>query len=280
MVIFLYGPDSYRRNKKLKELIQAYQKKYTEFDMFSCDLESEPDSWLKVKAFLNQPSMFVDSKIAVIKESGAVPTASGEKEWIKTLKTYLKTSSASQQTFILISDKKSPKKAFNFLLKEPVRSQAFEELKSGFLEKFLEKEAESYNLTFNSQAWQFFCSYIASEDNRSWLSHNELEKLVLAGFPKPISLDNLKSIIHWRMREEIFLVAGQILKAGNTGQKLKILERLLLQKGAPAYIFNSLAYQASGRAILELADYDISVKSGGLEYEEALTDFVLKTPVF
>lgn len=276
MVIFLYGSDSYRRNKKLKELIQAYQEKYTEFDIFSCDLESEPDGWLRVRDFLNQPSMFVDSKIAVIKESGAVPTASGEKEWIKILKTYLKTSSTSQQTFILISDRKSPKKAFNFLLKEPVRSQAFEELKGGLLEKFLEREAKDYNLSFNPQAWQFFCSYIASGDNRSWLAHNELEKLVLADFPKPISLDNLKSIVHWRTREEIFLVAGQILKAGNSGQKLKILERLLLQKGAPAYIFNSLAYQANGRAVLRLADYDISIKSGRLEYEEALTDFVLK----
>ncbi|MCP6720095.1 MAG: hypothetical protein KJI72_02085 [Patescibacteria group bacterium] len=267
MIIFLYGPDSYHRNKKLKELIKAYQEKYTELDMLYCDLESEPDGWLRVKDFLNQPSMFIDSKIAVIKESGAVDS----KEWIGILKDQLKT----PKTFILLSNSKAPRAAFKFLLKAPVRSQAFEELKGKSLEVFLEKEAESCNLSFSPQAWQFFCSYIASGNNRSWLAHNELEKLSLVGFPKPVSLDNLRSVVHWRMREEVFLIARQILGAGNSGRKLGVLEKLLLQKGAPAYIFNSLAYQAGGRIAQRLADYDISIKSGGLEYEEALTDFVI-----
>ena len=43
-----------------------------------------------------------------------------------------------------------------------------------------------------------------------------------------------------------------------------------------AYIFNSLAYIAKGKDIVRMADYDVAVKSGNLEYEEALTDFVIR----
>jgi len=59
-------------------------------------------------------------------------------------------------------------------------------------------------------------------------------------------------------------------------KKLVILEQLFLQKEEPARLFNSLVYQVRGNDILRLADYDVSVKSGGLEYEEALLDFVIE----
>lgn len=239
--------------------------------MLSVDLGDSPDNWIEVRDFLNQPSMFVDSKLAVVKGGGAVPRAGGEKEWAKVLKTYLKT----PKTFILISDEKAPRSAFKFLLKEPAKSQTFLELEGSALEAFLKKESAERDISFNAQAWRFFCSYIASQEERSWLAVNELEKLALVKFNQPISLDDLRLVIRWHVKEKPFLMAGQILRFGDFREKLRALEQLFLQKEAPAYIFNSLAYQARGEVVLKLADYDVSIKSGGLEYEEALTDFVI-----
>lgn len=269
MVIYLYGSDSYRRNKKLKELIQAYREKHGEIDMLAVDFEEEPDGWLKVKEFLNQPSMFVDTKLAVVKESGAAE----EKEWIKTLKLQLDV----PKTFVIISDNNEPKKDFRFLLQAPVKSQALVELKDNLLAAFLKEQAKERNITFSLEAWQFFCAYIASQEERGWLAVQELEKIRLARFIQPISLENLKKVIHWSAKEQIFFLTQRLLQAREQIQKLSILERLLLQKEAGAHIFNLLAYQASGRDVIKLADYDIAIKSGKLEYEEALTDFVLAT---
>ncbi|MFH1193342.1 MAG: hypothetical protein V1656_03470, partial [Candidatus Jorgensenbacteria bacterium] len=57
-------------------------------------------------------------------------------------------------------------------------------------------------------------------------------------------------------------------------QNLVLLEGLLMREDGYR-VFNSLAYAAEGIAAERLADYDISAKSGGLEYEEVLTDFVM-----
>lgn len=267
MVIYLCGPDSYRRNKKLNELIAAYRQKYKQIDLQIFDLEEDPEAPQKAKEFIEQPSMFVDSKIALVKESGMTET----KEWLNILKTNLNTF----KTFILISDKTKPKKAFSFLLKKPVTSQYFEELKGLLLEAFLEKEIRVRKLNFSSEARRFFKTYLESAEEKTWLAINELDKIALANFPQPISKTDLTRFIHWTVSEKPFLIAGQILYSRGPRQKLGLLEKLLLQKEEPARIFNSLAYQARGKELMRLADYDIAIKSGKLEYEEALTDFVL-----
>jgi len=267
MIIYLYGPDSYRRNKKLNELITAYRQKYKQIDLQIFDLEEDPEAPQKAKEFIKQPSMFVDSKIALVKESGMTET----KEWLNILKTNLNT----PKTFILISDKTEPKKAFSFLLKKPVTSQYFEELKGDLLEAFLEKEVRVRKLNFSPEARRFFKTYLESSEEKTWLAINELDKIALANLPQPLSKADLAQLIHWIVSEKPFLIAGQILYSRGPKQKLGLLEKLLLQKEEPAHIFNSLAYQAREKELMRLADYDIAIKSGRLEYEEALTDFIL-----
>ncbi len=94
MIYFFYGPDSYRRNQKLNFSIVEYRKKHPAADLAVFDLEEEPDDWMKARDFLNQPSMFVDSKVLVVKNSGEVK----EKEWLKVLKSKLET----PRTFVFI----------------------------------------------------------------------------------------------------------------------------------------------------------------------------------
>jgi len=268
MIIYLYGEDSYRRNKKLQELIDAYKKKYKQLDFLAVDLEDNPDGWLEVKDFLSQPSMFVESKLAVIKQSNQVE----KEEWIAILKKYLK----ADRVFLLISDKEKPKKIFSFLLKEPVKSSSFLELTGEKLKVFVRKELELRRLRFSQKAWYFFINYLEkTESDRSWLAVNELDKISLANFPQPISLEDVLSCVNWLPKEEVFVITRLLLKEKDWRRRLGLLESLFLQKEDSRRIFNSLAFQAEGKKALLLADYDISVKSGGLEYEEALLDFCL-----
>ncbi len=267
MVIFLYGEDSYRRNQKVKELVEVYQKKYPALEVRIFDFEEEPESWVKVKDFLGQLSMFAKTKLAVVKEATAVI----ETGWVEVVKNQLKT----PETFVLLSDQRKAGKEFNFLLRKPVEQHFFPELEGQLLFAFLKKESQKRQLTFSYDAWKFFCIYIANSLNRSLQAVNDLEKIALAGFPQPISLTDLRLVIRFEKREAVWRAATEILSSNFRGRRLGLLERILLQKEAPNYLFNSLAYQADGRQALNLADYDIFVKSGGLEYEEALTDFVI-----
>ncbi len=270
MIIYLYGKDSYRRNEKLRSLIGEYKEKHPQTDLFFADFGDEPGNLPKIKEFLNQPSMFADSKVAVIKEIGSVPD-----EDVKELLRVLKSKINEPKTFILISSGVPSKKNFSFLLEKPVKNQEFVELEGGRLNFFLSREAEKRGLVFSSEAFDFFLDYLEAQEERTWVLINALDELALARFKSPISLADTLALINWQREEEVYLLSRQILQARDRKRKLAFLESLFLQKEEPAYIFNSLAFQAAGENALKLADCDIAIKSGGMDYEEALTGFAL-----
>jgi DNA polymerase III delta subunit len=271
MIYLFYGPDSYRRNQKFRTTIAEYRSKHPVSDMAVFDLEEEPENWVKARDFLNQPSMFVDSKVLVVKESGAVPAAGGQKEWIKVLKANLETPRA----FILLSDSKKPLKALEFLEKPPARAQFFGELEGRLLEVFLKNEAAKLGLDFEKEAWDYLLGCLTGVEERSWVAINELERMALSGFRQPIELKSLKEVISPVLNDEVFGAAREMMWSRNWADRAKTLEKLLLQRKEPAYIFNSLAYLAKGRELIRFADYDAAIKGGGMDYEEALTDFAL-----
>ncbi|HXF44251.1 MAG TPA: hypothetical protein VNK70_02180 [Candidatus Paceibacterota bacterium] len=266
MIFLLYGEDSFRRTERLKELITPYRAKYSDLDMISLDLEDEPDGWRRVRDFLNQPSMFVDSKVAIVKEATSVR----EKEWAATLKSFLNV----PKTFIFISQREAPVGDFSFLLAPPVKSQQFGSLLLRELEAFIKDKAAKLGLEFSADAFRFLSLYIGSSTEKTALASYELEKISLMGFKNPIALEDLKKAVVWQPGTAAYALSAEILAARDFRRRLAPLEKILLSED-PYYAFNSLGFQARGAQAALLAEYDISVKSGGLEYEEALTDFVV-----
>ncbi len=267
MIIYLHGPDSYRRQKKLQALLSEYKKKYPDLDLLSVDLEDKPEDWEEIRDFLNQPSIFVDSKIAVVKNPGEVKV----KEWIKTIKSFLK----DEKTFLILSEEKKPLKDFHFLLEPPVRAQEFKVLEGRLLEVFVREEMKARGVVFAPDALRFFLGFLESEEERSWVAVAELDKLSLLENKKPLLRSELESYINYSLKFEVFRVTREMLSTKNWKERISLLERLLLQREAGAYVFNSLAYGARGGELIALADYDVAVKSGRMEYEEALLRFAL-----
>lgn len=267
MIILLYGPDSYRRQRRLHELVIAYRTRHTETDYSEVNLSDEPEAWQKAKDFLNQPSMFVDSKILIVKEGSAVQ----EKEWLKAVKA----ESATEKVFIVLSEEKRPPKAFAFLLQKPVRSEEFGELIGRKLQAFIHKEIASRRLVLGPQAEQFFVDYIALQSERSWRVVKELDKIALAGFVEPVALVDLQRSLPIPAGNFSFEKAQAVIAERSVGRRLFALESLFLSKAEPAYLFNLLAYQVRGRDAEKLTDLDVSIKSGGLTYEEALLSLIV-----
>ena len=269
VLIYLYGPDSYRRREKLLALVREYRAKHVQGDVIDVDLDETPEDWKRVRDYLNQPSMFSETKAAIVRECRAVD----EKAW----RDFLKAHVGTQKTFIFISDTDAPTKPFAFLRGETVTAQEFSRLTERSLEAFLKREADTRKLSFAPDAWRFFCEYVEANAEPSWTGVNELDKIALAKFPQPVTLPHVRTLIDWLSRRDVSYSARQILTAPGVDRKLAYLEALFAQHEAPSYIFNSLGFQAQGRTALALAEYDVSVKRGGLEYEEALLDFVLSS---
>ncbi|MCL4404200.1 hypothetical protein M1432_02570 [Patescibacteria group bacterium] len=291
MIIHLYGPDSYRRKMKLRELLADYFKKYPAADFLDVDFIEDQEAWEKARDFLSQPSMFTPSKVLVAREGTCSDKASkksadgaegeerdvkGAAAWRKQWAGVLKKYAEEPKIFVFLSDSGKPLKAFDFLLKKPVRSSTFDELAGEGLRRFVAAESEAHAISFSPEALRFFLGFLESAPDASWNAVNEIEKLSLMDLPQPIAAKSIEPVIEWSSKTAVFEGARAIMWARNRTDRMKLLEKLFLQKEAAAYVFNSLGFMARGGDAVRLADYDASVKSGGLDYEEALLDFVLR----
>lgn len=273
MIIYLWGEDSFLRNKKLKEILNLYKDKYQNFDLLILDIEEEvvKDIFLKIKDFLNQPSMFILKKVLVLKQFFLLEDSQENKE----IKNFLEKFISDENIFIIISDERKAKKIFLNLLEKAYKVYSFNELTGENLKKFILKELKLRSLVFSKKAFDYFLNYILSFPNRSNLVINELDKIYFLKLKKTIELEDLKKIIFWQSKEEVNIINKKLANSYSLKEKLFYLEKMFLQKEEPAYIFNNLVYYLKNEKIFKLADYDVLIKSGELTYEEALLDFIL-----
>jgi DNA polymerase III delta subunit len=269
MIIFLEGPDSYRRQQKTKELINYYQQKHPNFDFKKIDLSENQENCLVLKDFLNQRSLFDNFKMALT--SGIFEVEP------KRIKTILKEQSNKENVVLIVSEEKKSTKEFDFLTEKPVLYQEFKQLNAEGLAFFIRKEAEKRNLKFEPKAKEYLIRWQEQTNTDTWALVNELDKIALADFPQPISVKSLESLIILSYQEKIFNLAGILAGHNSLKKKMVALEQLLIQKEPAAYAFNLLSFRAPAGLILKLANYDVSVKSGGLDYEEVLLDLALSS---
>jgi hypothetical protein len=277
MIIFLYGIDSYRRGKKLRELVDRYHSKHSSLDFRDIDLVKNPILWKEVRDFVGQPSLFVPVKLAVIRESGSVREGVGVsrsdmKGWID----FLRRCVEDKNTFLIISDSVAPRKAFSFLLNKPIIHQEFPLLESVKLKLFIERELSFRSCALSSDALRFFIQYLGQfKEERAWIIVNLLEQISLASFSQPISLDDFRKIVSWEAYDENFRLANRLLDTQSLGTRLVALESLFLCGDASRYILNLISSCARDRnSIIALSHIDEEVKSGVLDDETILTKFV------
>ena len=77
------------------------------------------------------------------------------------------------------------------------------------------------------------------------------------------------------MNSNFFAMIGKLSGRSPFSQKISSLT-WLLETDEPAKIFNMLsAFAKAPEEKIKMADYDVAIKSGKLEYEEALLDLVI-----
>jgi len=259
MIIFLYGPDSYRREERKRATIHKFRKKHSALGIEVFDM-AEVESFAHLTEFLFAQSIFSPAKLAVLEH---VFEVSFEK-LPELVHSFLK----EPATTLLLSEDKETPKEFSFLHENTKFNRQFYYLHGSQWETFVRIEAERRGLTFDDGVLQFFA---ALYQNDTWRLVTELEKISLLG-KQNIIRDDLAifdlelSLDFW----ELF----QGLKSLDVWRRLAALERLLATNEPSAKLFTILSAQLKERAH-EFAEYDLAVKSGRLEYDEAMVALVL-----
>lgn len=259
MLIVLYGSDSYRRGRKLKEIADEYRKKHSNIAYEIFDFENEAALGL-FKEFVGTPSLFSTHKLILAKNIYAAAHPGFLKKILKTL-------AESQDVTVLISEEKILKD-FDFLKNKPNLAQFFDFLHGEQFVYFLKKEIAARGISFDEEALYYFARVLNGD---SWSAINELDRLALL----PEKTVSLKTLLALRIRPpHDFLTLIRNWQNKTPGDKLFSLETLFAAKEDPAKIFNLAAYQDL-RNIKRFADCDVAIKSGKLDYEEALVDLAL-----
>jgi len=268
MIILLYGSDSYRRQQKLSEIVAEYRKKHSSLSVESFDL-AEQDVFEKLRDFVQAQSLFDTWKFGVIRQPSALSGAAQKK-----CAEILKTNRDTKEPVLVVIEDKKPAAPFTFLLKAPAHAQEFKELKGPAFAELLQKEAALRTIRFDKESAALF---VEAFTGNSWGMATELDKLSLLD-EKIITKDILRIHLHATLKLNLFESIREFNMTRGLGKRLAILEELLSTAGELAAAFNMAAAFAHSPADKEkAAAYDAAVKSGKLEYDEALTGLALRS---
>jgi len=263
MIIFLYGEDNWRKIQRKKEIIKNFKEKNPDiiFNIINIDLEEKSiDSFLEI---IQGQSIFENKKFIIL--SGLF---SNENKNNKKLKEEIKIALKNNNLHILIEEKEKPPANFSFLLKEPVIWEEFKELKGKKWQNFVLDEIKKRNLNLTSSALNLISKIY---EGNSFAFIMELEKIALLN-KKTIDLKDLNNVDIEIKPDFNFIFKD--LASSNLKQRLNAFENLISLKEDSAKIFNILAYFWREKTQF-FAVYDRAIKSGKLDYEEALLDIIL-----
>lgn len=274
MVILLYGLDSYRRLKRLKEYIEAHFQESSNstlgrFDFGNLRKEEVEQEFLKLKEFAVGRSLFGGRNLAILQEIWD----SGLSDFRKFLKPYF----GSNDFKIIISEEEAPPANLKSIAQKADVKEEFEELSSQKLKAFIKEEARARGLNLGSTALDFL---VEEFEGNSWGVITELGKLcslLKAVKGEILEIKDIQEAGDYVTPENLFSFINALTYRQNLPKKLVILERLFFGREEPAKIFNILASRSffPVEFLRKLADYDVAVKSGKMDYEEVLLDLAL-----
>jgi DNA polymerase III delta subunit len=268
MIIFLYGPDDYRRAQKKKDIIAEFSKKRSGFGLGAFDLE-EKTALDDLGGFLRNRPIFETARLAVLENAFEIPADE--------LAAILKPIIDEKSVQVLIAERDKPLKALAFLIEKPVLFQKFETLADVEFARFIKDAAKVRGVALADSAAMFLAAVYAGQ---TWAAMTEIEKISsLKGANASGSTGG--AVIEKRDLDSLDLeIAPNYwgllngLKSFDIRNRLSALEKLFSINDPAPKIFNILSAQAGDR-MPRMAEYDRAIKSGKLEYEEALLDFVL-----
>jgi hypothetical protein len=273
MIIYLYGPDSYRRQEKLNEYLERYKERYAS-GAGNFYLDNEGD-WIRFKDFCQTQSLFDASRLGLVFNFSEL-----DKKELKEFSVLVKNNLENKDLTLILNSDKKPTKGFSFLLEKtlPTGRQAivfheFEFLSGADLKKFLDLELKKRNIEMDSESRDLILLALGQD---TWELIMELDKLALLD-EKKINKKILERHIDLLPAIDVFSQLNKIRKSYDAGGRLLFLEEFFSGGIDLGMIFNMAAASPYLEKVqkIKMADYDVAIKSGKLEYAEVLTDMML-----
>lgn len=262
MIVFLYGPDSYRRLGMVRYYRREFSRKYP-LGGIGVFESADADSRESLSIFLRNPSLFDSRKLAIVDCN--LPKEADQALLSALLAPYVKASHAT----VLVSFEKRPVKSLLSLAKKAFKVYTFPLLEGYVWELFIRSEAKNRSLRLTDDVVRSLALAYAGD---SWGIVTELDKL--RGSEKTTIDRHDLLVADIGVTPNFWSLLGG-LQSQNTERRLVALERIFSTREPMGRIFHTIAYQDAKKTPI-FAEYDVLFKSGKIDYEEALLDFVLR----
>lgn len=254
VLIFLYGPDSFRSRQKLKRIIEKYKAKHKSgLNFLKFDLKETGLDDLK-RVIKNRP-MFAEKKLIVIENLFCL-TPDNQQEIIE----YFKGEGLEkdQEVVLVVYEESVPDKrsqAFKFLTAKNVLFQEFGNLEGIRLENWIKKEVESRGGNINRQAIQELTVCLSGD---LWRMSNEIDKLVAfkdaeamgREMGREIKKEDVTLLIKAKISANIFQTIDALAQR-NKKNALKLLYQHFEEGENAIYILTMFAYQFRNLLIIK-----------------------------
>lgn len=264
MFFFLYGSDTFRSLKKLKEIKEKFLKTVEGGSLNLTELDGEKLSFADFKKEISTVSFMSLKRMVVCKN---IISMGKDKNFQKEIIDFLKKDDDNESIIIFWEEEKKEKEPLSkYLLSlrrllrdtagSPVNkiySQEFELLKGAALKNWIVKTAEEKGGRIDGAAVNALAERVGSD---LWQMNNELDKL-LSLSSEGVSLELVQEFVKGKDDENIFNLTDAI-GAKNKKLGLRLLSEQLRSGANINYIITMLARQF--RMLLEVKDY--MVKSG------------------
>ena len=233
MIIFLYGPDTYRSRQKLNEIIEHYKKIHKSgLNLKYFDLQKS--SYQDFKDEIQQAPMFKEKKLLVLKNIFSNPDF--KIKFLEQGKNFVK----SDDIILIYEENKiSESDSFSKFLKKEGKSQEFKLLEDYRLKNWVKKEFDNCQTEIDSKALGRLIDYVG---NNLWQMANEIKKLVSYKKRGKIEAADIKLLVRPKIETDIFKTIDAISDKKKS-RALMLLHQHLEKGDAPLYLLAMINFQ-------------------------------------
>lgn len=236
MIIFLYGLDSYRARKKLREIIQGYEtsnKTASNITLWDC---SQID-FAELRHALRAQSIFKEKKLFVLEY------VFSNTQLVRDLAEHKNLLEGKDHIIVFFEggdiDKRSA--LFKYLNKE-AHTQEFSLLEGVKLRQWIQKEFANWRVRIKPGVAEKLEKYVGSD---LWQLSNEIHKIATFSQSKPngtIDEKDIALLVKPRIDTNIFATIDA-LAAKNKKKALALIAEHMEKNDSALYIFSMLAFQ-------------------------------------
>ena len=241
MIYLIFGEDTFRANRKLKEIIEKYQKihksglnlkildlKENEFEDFKKEFESSP--------------MFFEKKLLILKN--ASQNRKFKERFLKEIEKFAK----SKEIIFFFEEGSLKNDSFFEEIKKHGKFQEFKLLDRARLKIWVKEEFKKYRVKIEEKAIEKLIFLVG---NDLWRMSEEIRKLVAFKRGKEIKERDIEILISPKLEIDIFKAIDAI-SSRNKKLAFKFLHDLLKRGEKPAVLFSMIKYQF--RNLIEVKD--------------------------